>query len=203
LSSTIKNELQFFCSFKLSLKSRRDRSVLLNRFTSIYISKSKGMQNDWKLILKWLLSLKINFSKFDATAFTHSVLTISFINFCFRYTPDFTTSQVSHTLRIWTSQANVLTFNLNVSLPHHLLPACQSSIPRPYWEQPLYFGFVTLTLLGFVGIMLISYLEVGAVLNLFLYLNVDQNLIADQRILEKNICKMVRKTELKSRSISF
>nr|CAB3258637.1 transmembrane protein 131 [Phallusia mammillata] len=75
------------------------------------------------------------------------------------FTPDFTTSQVHRTLRIVTQQGNVLTFNLNVTLPHRMLPACQDAIPRPTWEKTLYYFVTIVMVVVFIGTLLVSYLE--------------------------------------------
>nr|XP_002123137.3 transmembrane protein 131 [Ciona intestinalis] len=75
------------------------------------------------------------------------------------FTPDFTSSQVMRTLRIVTSQNSVLTFNLNVTLPHHMLPACQAAIPRPPWERSLYYVITILMVVLFIGVLLAAYLE--------------------------------------------
>ncbi|XP_076799383.1 transmembrane protein 131-like isoform X1 [Clavelina lepadiformis] len=75
------------------------------------------------------------------------------------FTPDFTRSLVLHTLRIFTSQGTVLSYKLNVTLPYHLLPACQAAMPRPEWEPLLYYGITIAMMIMFVVVLLYAYLE--------------------------------------------
>ena len=54
-----------------------------------------------------------------------------------RFTPDFTQSRVSNTLRVLTSEGAEFLFPLLASLPHHALAACHAAQPRPNWEKQL------------------------------------------------------------------
>jgi len=54
------------------------------------------------------------------------------------FTPDFTTSRLTRTLRLVTSMNSVLEFTLLATLPHHLLALCSSTLPRPVWEPYLH-----------------------------------------------------------------
>eukprot|EP00731_Ephydatia_muelleri_P015388 Em0008g1108a len=53
------------------------------------------------------------------------------------FTPDFTLSRVTNTLRIHTSLGSELLFPLVATLPHHLLSTCYTSRPRADWEKTL------------------------------------------------------------------
>lgn len=52
-----------------------------------------------------------------------------------RFTPDYTLTQVSNTLRIQTSSGNEFLYPLLAILPHQLLAACIALQPRPEWEK--------------------------------------------------------------------
>eukprot|EP00795_Rhopilema_esculentum_P000911 gene911-10667_t len=69
------------------------------------------------------------------------------------FTPDFTTSRLTRTLRIVTSVNTVLEFTLLATLPHHLLSLCASSLPRPFWEP--YFHMVAAFVMSVVFIFVI------------------------------------------------
>lgn len=53
------------------------------------------------------------------------------------FTPDFTLSRVTNTLRVHTSLGSELLFPLVATLPHHLLATCYASRPRAEWEKTL------------------------------------------------------------------
>ena len=54
-----------------------------------------------------------------------------------RFTPDFTQSRASSSLRVATSDGAELVFPLLVFLPHHMLAACYEAQPRADWERQL------------------------------------------------------------------
>ena len=66
------------------------------------------------------------------------MISYELVFFTFRFTPDFTTSRLTRTLRLVTSMNNVLEFTLLATLPHHLLALCSSTLPRPVWEPYLH-----------------------------------------------------------------
>ncbi|XP_064385266.1 transmembrane protein 131-like [Halichondria panicea] len=53
------------------------------------------------------------------------------------FTPDYTLTQVSTTLRLQTSTGNEFLYPLLAILPHQLLAACIALQPRPEWEKTL------------------------------------------------------------------
>lgn len=60
------------------------------------------------------------------------------------FTPDFTQTKVTRTLRVVTGRAS-MNFTLVASVPSHMLSVCSAALPRPYWEVFLYYGAVTLS----------------------------------------------------------
>ncbi len=55
----------------------------------------------------------------------------------YRFTADYTLTQVSDTLRIQTSVGNEFLYPLLAVLPQQLLAACVALQPRPEWERTL------------------------------------------------------------------
>ena len=77
----------------------------------------------------------------------------------FRFTPDFTTSRLTRTLRLVTSMNNVLEFTLLATLPHHLLALCSSTLPRPVWEPYLHIVAALGMSAVFVFVIIWAYLD--------------------------------------------
>lgn len=90
------------------------------------------------------------------------------INFYFRYTPDFSLTHVQRILNIHTSQGpegQVLQFNVVATVPRHLLAFCSQSIPRPYWEQYVYFSFISLSCFLIAIVVICAYLDSKRILH--------------------------------------
>ena len=73
-------------------------------------------------------------------------------NHC-RFTPDYSLTQVSNTLKIQTSSGNELLYPLLAILPHQLLAACFALQPRPEWEKNLAWLSVPFWLFVLLSIM--------------------------------------------------
>ena len=54
-----------------------------------------------------------------------------------RFTPDFTVSRISNTLRVRTSTGLEMLFPLLVLIPHNMLATCYAMQPKPAWEKRL------------------------------------------------------------------
>lgn len=74
-------------------------------------------------------------------------------SYYYRFTPDYSLTQVSNTLKIQTSSGNELLYPLLAILPHQLLAACFALQPRPEWEKTLAWLSVPFWLFVLMSIM--------------------------------------------------
>lgn len=84
---------------------------------------------------------------------------LSFLESRFRFTPDFTQSRVSNTLRVLTSEGAEFLFPLLASLPQHTLAACYAAQPRPSWEKQLARVVVPFWLVSLVLLIALAFLH--------------------------------------------
>ncbi|XP_041440161.1 transmembrane protein 131 isoform X2 [Xenopus laevis] len=75
------------------------------------------------------------------------------------FTPDFTSSRVIRELRIVTAGGSEFVFELNASLPYHMLATCAEALPRPNWELALYVIISGIMSLLFLLVIVTAYLE--------------------------------------------
>lgn len=83
----------------------------------------------------------------------------SFLTSSLRFTPDFTQSRVSNTLRVLTSEGAEFLFPLLASLPHHALGACYAAQPRPSWEKQLARVAVPFWLVSLLLLVVLAFLH--------------------------------------------
>ncbi len=76
-----------------------------------------------------------------------------------RFSPDYTLTQVSTTLRIQTSTGNEFLYPLLAILPHQLLAACIALQPRPEWEKTLAWLSVPFWLLVILCIVATAFVQ--------------------------------------------
>ncbi|XP_054721293.1 transmembrane protein 131-like [Uloborus diversus] len=84
------------------------------------------------------------------------------------YTPDFSSTNVQRILNIRTSQGpqgQNLQYTLIATIPKHLLTLCSEALPRPSWEQYLYFAFLTLSTIMIIAVMICAYLDSKRILH--------------------------------------
>ena len=71
-----------------------------------------------------------------------------------RFTPDFTLSRISNTLRIQTSDGTEMLFPLLAVLPHYMLAACYAMQPRPEWEKRMAWFSVPFWLFALLALLI-------------------------------------------------
>ncbi len=76
-----------------------------------------------------------------------------------RFSPDYTLTQVSTTLRIQASTGNEFLYPLLAVLPHQLLAACIALQPRPEWEKTLAWLSVPFWLLVILCIVATAFVQ--------------------------------------------
>ena len=72
-----------------------------------------------------------------------------------RFTPDFTLSRISNTLRIQTSDGTEMLFPLLAVLPHTMLAACYAMQPRPEWEKRMAWFSVPFWLFALLALLIV------------------------------------------------
>ncbi|XP_054166549.1 transmembrane protein 131-like [Oppia nitens] len=86
------------------------------------------------------------------------------------FTPDFTQYKVKHTLTILTDNPNEkIEYALVATLPKHLLPICNQSLPRPNWEAVLYYCLVTMMLFMILLAICVAFFDGDRILNFSFY----------------------------------
>ena len=111
-----------------------------------------------KLIKKYMKQWKMLFDYFYSSLFFISL-------FPSRFSPDFTTTQVTRTLKFLTEQGTLFQFNLNVTLPRSMLRICQQAIPKHSDELTIAIAARIIVMFIVIGVLVAAYFEV--ILNAF------------------------------------
>ena len=86
------------------------------------------------------------------------------------FTPDFTQFKVKQYLSIITDNPNEkIEYALVATLPKHLLPHCNQSLPRPNWEAVLYYCLVTMMLFMILLAVCVAFFDGDRILNFSFY----------------------------------
>lgn len=86
------------------------------------------------------------------------------------FTPDFTQFKVKHLLSIVTDNpSEKIEYALVATLPKHLLPHCNQSLPRPNWEAVLYYCLVTMMMFMILLAVCVAFFDGDRILNYSFY----------------------------------
>jgi len=86
------------------------------------------------------------------------------------FTPDFTQFKTKQMLRIITeNEKEKIEFGLIATLPKHLLPNCNNSLPRPNWEAVLYYCLVTIITFMILLAVCVAFFDGDRILNYSFY----------------------------------
>ncbi len=86
------------------------------------------------------------------------------------FTPDFTQFKTKQMLTIMTDNPNEkIQYALIATLPKHLLPSCNNSLPRPNWEAVLYYCLVTMMTFMILLAVCVAFFDGDRILNFSFY----------------------------------
>lgn len=85
------------------------------------------------------------------------------------FTPDFTQFKTKQMLTIITDNNEKIQYALIATLPKHLLPFCNNSLPRPNWEPVLYYCLVTMITFMILLAVCVAFFDGDRILNFSFY----------------------------------